>query len=785
MDLPLDLKYFSRCLSPLIRCAVAGLALLPAAAMALSVGPIQVMSNLNQALIADISLSNFGDLDETQIKINLAENIYFTKAGVYKASWLSDLNFVVIKNPDDTGVLQLRTKNPIKDPVVDLLINIAWPSGKMIRQYTVLLDPSRVAVGPAQVNMGATKLSVQNHLSQPTSQIGFGQKYGPVTSEDNLWTIAHKMVAPTTYTAAQGVLAIYEKNLDAFQEQNMNKLKEGAILYLPEKFEVAQVSASEAGDKIVSAPKTVLPQSTNTSVQANSSPEAVSSQPLRDSKPLKILSPTDLEELAKKKPSDFTQLESSSVNNSQIIQQKLALLEEELDTFKRRNELIHEKNILLQQNNDKLTDAIVVKDSELDLLKENIHEQKSVQVNNAVQQDVSQSMAPNATAITNSKIQQPTQEQNTASPTNPVTNNQLAPVTTESSPNSSQWLFYILGILGLACAGGVWIWRKKKENANRFQQTERPETLSEIQPKPIGAQAGSSAMNYGLDFDMDEALSTMDIAEDQAETSETNEHLNAKFEYEATKQKYQETLENAELMIAYEKYADAEAILTTILAEAPKHWLALLRLLELYVVTKDNHQFYHWQKTVPEYLASIAPEVWSKIKFLDEKLQQDNLGDTELDSGTDSSIPNDESIEIDNAEKEERAEQPAETLEFELNDLTKEAASESDEQWLSTETKADSEQVLEFVLDKKESEQAPGKEQTAPQQKQEVSLEQRLSQLENLAALTQDSHSIELAKAFVLAGEVGSAKNLLIHLLNQSSEIDQKQAIEQLLVEID
>lgn len=765
------LKYLSHIA---VGVAVIGLGLLPAAAMALSVGPIRVMSNLNQSLVADISLRNFEDLDETQIKIALAENIYFTKAGVYKASWLNDLYFEVVKNPDDTGFIQLRTKNPIKDPVVDILINIAWPSGKMIRQYTVLLDPSDVSSSPVANSSTYSNTHSKKHeqaVAQNagvSSQIDFGHRYGPVKSQDSLWQIAHKMVANSPYTAAQGILAIYEKNVDAFYQQNMNKLKEGAVLYLPEAFEVAQITASEAGDKIAASPQIAVSQAQKISAQdtqTNHAATIVAMQPLRDSKPLKILSPTDSNELVKKKSSDFSQLEELSVKNTQAIQQKLALLEEALDTAQRKNEQMLVQNSVLEDNNKKLVDAI--------------HSQKNV-LNNT-KEETKQKIEPNVIATVKPDVVKPdTVKSNQVATVEPASSIPVAPVTPISinpDPQSSHWVLYLLMILGAASAGGYWIWRKKQLDIAMNQEHQAYPPLDGHKVEPHKTEAG--IVNYGLDFDMDEALSAVDIPEENQITPESvaSKQLNAKFDYEGVKQKFQEDLEKAELMIAYEKYDDAEKILGDILAKAPNHWLALLRLLELYVVTENNQKFYHWQQNISDELASIVPNIWSKIKFLDEKLAQDSLVEDNHHSNSSEFCEEIESQENNEQEtnEEESEKQPLEFVVDENIELAPEPESEPD---------LNLELDLELDLDLESMpEQIPESVVLAP--KQVIGLEQNLSRLENLAALTENNSSIELAKAFVLAGETKSAKNLLTHLLEQTSEADEKKVIEQLLVEID
>jgi len=396
-----------------------------------------------------------------------------------------------------------------------------------------------------------------------------------------------------------------------------------------------------------------------------------------------------------------------------------------------------------------------------------------------------QKIEPNAIAAVKPDVVKPdvvksdTVKSNQVAAVEPASSIPVVPVTPISinpDSQSSNWVLYLLMILGAASAGGYWFWRKKQLDVAMNQEHQAYPPLDEHKAESQKTDAG--IVNYGLDFDMDEALSAVDIPEENqvAPESVVSKQLNAKFDYEGVKQKFQEDLEKAELMIAYEKYDDAEKILGDILAKAPNHWLALLRLLELYVVTENNQQFYHWQQNISDELASIVPNIWSKIKFLDEKLAQDSLVEDNHHADSSEFCDEIESQENNEQEKneEESEKQPLEFVVDKNIELAPEPESEPD---------LNLELDLELDLDLESMPEQIPESVSAP--KQVIGLEQNLSRLENLAALTENNSSIELAKAFVLAGETKSAKNLLTHLLEQTSEADEKRVIEQLLVEID
>ena len=115
--------------------------LIPGIAGALGLGGIELNSGLNQPLDADIQLSRVGDLIEDEIRIKLAGYDEFEKAGVERVFFLTGFKFDVELNPDGSGVIHLSSKKPVKEPFLNFIIEMQWPQGRLLREYTVLLDP--------------------------------------------------------------------------------------------------------------------------------------------------------------------------------------------------------------------------------------------------------------------------------------------------------------------------------------------------------------------------------------------------------------------------------------------------------------------------------------------------------------------------------------------------------------------------------------------------------------------------------------------------------------------
>jgi pilus assembly protein FimV len=114
---------------------------LPAMTHALGLGDIHLGSALNQPLRADIELVGATAEELTQLRASLAPREAFTRNGLDRPQFLTALTFGVGKDANGHGVLQVRSTSAVTEPFVTFLVEVTWPRGHLIREYTVLLDP--------------------------------------------------------------------------------------------------------------------------------------------------------------------------------------------------------------------------------------------------------------------------------------------------------------------------------------------------------------------------------------------------------------------------------------------------------------------------------------------------------------------------------------------------------------------------------------------------------------------------------------------------------------------
>ena len=234
-------------------------------ANALGLGEIKMNSGLNQPLDAEVKLLNVGDLSVNQILPNLASHKDFSRVGVERVFFLTGIKFEVELDGQGGAVLHLSTDRIVREPYLNFLVELHWPSGRLLREYTALLDPPLFSeVLPVAVTQAAVAKSVATKpvaktpsapavtYSAPASASlpanSLAQRDGAVRvkKNDTLWGIAKENRPDRSVTVRQTMLAIQQHNPDAFIRNNINLLKSGQLLRMPDVEEIRRVSSSQA-----------------------------------------------------------------------------------------------------------------------------------------------------------------------------------------------------------------------------------------------------------------------------------------------------------------------------------------------------------------------------------------------------------------------------------------------------------------------------------------------------------------------------------------------------------
>ena len=350
--------------------------ILPTNSLALGLGEIEVESFLNQPLKAEIEVisARAGEIDD--LLVGLASRDAFTRAGLSRPNNLTELRFSVEKDEDgESAVILVTTKGSIKEPFLNFLVEADWSKGRLLREFTILLDPPFYADTPApqpatetaaitpepevpapiaeSSDTGTMSANEQQTVTEPiafsdddqrsAAEPGYSSETGGDQSEvmpgsiavgkgDTLWGIASRLRGVSGQSMNQVMLAIQRANPDAFGDRNINNLKVGAVLRLPDSSTFGELDQQQAYAQVLEQnglwDDYVARVSGNVAVASEGSGTGDSSS-TEQSGELNLVTPGDGD-------SDAAGLlsEGSDANELRV---KLALAEEELDASRVEN----------------------------------------------------------------------------------------------------------------------------------------------------------------------------------------------------------------------------------------------------------------------------------------------------------------------------------------------------------------------------------------------------------------------------------------------------------------
>ncbi|MEP3824234.1 MAG: FimV/HubP family polar landmark protein [Marinobacter sp.] len=233
-------------------------------AQALGLGEIEMQSWLNQPLDAEISLRQSRGVDPGDVFVNVAPEAAYQRVGLERHQFLSKLKFEVVTEADGNLAINVSSREPFREPYLNFLLELTWPNGRLMREYAVLVDPPVYAEesgvreqvtaptsAPQRSTAARTSRSAESVRRQAAVQNSRSSGYsadsfGPTGPSDTLWTIAQRMRPNNSVSMQQMMLAIQDKNPDAFIGGNINRLKRGQVLRAPSLAEIERRSQAEA-----------------------------------------------------------------------------------------------------------------------------------------------------------------------------------------------------------------------------------------------------------------------------------------------------------------------------------------------------------------------------------------------------------------------------------------------------------------------------------------------------------------------------------------------------------
>ncbi|MEX5321854.1 FimV/HubP family polar landmark protein [Pseudomonas shirazica] len=322
----------------LVLAMAAASALSSGMANALGLGELTLKSAQNQPLDAEIELLDVRDLTAAEVAPSLAPPEDFSKAGVAFPTYLEDLTFTPVINPNGKSVLRVTSSQPLPEPVVKFLVQVMWPQGRLLRDYSVLLDQAKAQGDkPAAGNVAPAVTAAGSYTTQ---------------RRDTLWQIAARNTQGGSIQ--QTMIAIQALNPDAFIGNNINQLKVGQVLRLPDQQQIQNIPQGEATAEVAEQyaawreGRRLGPRARQLDATRRGAAEAAPAR-IAQGDNLRLVSPGN----------------QAGAGQAKALNDKLAVAQESLDTSRRDNEELKSRMADLQSQLDKLQRLIELKNNQL------------------------------------------------------------------------------------------------------------------------------------------------------------------------------------------------------------------------------------------------------------------------------------------------------------------------------------------------------------------------------------------------------------------------------------
>lgn len=663
------------------------------ASWALGLGDIEIDSSLNEKLRAEIELIDVDDLQPSEVIVSLASAEDYQRIGVERFFFLTDLRFSVTVNGQGDGSIEVTSTQPITEPYLNFLVEVLWPSGRMLKEYTVLLDPPTFSPAPApSVSAPAqsapdaegtgrverrtaqapsregTRVQLDRERGDSPSPLDEGVvdgEYRMTDRNDTLWSIAQRTRPSQSVSVQQNMLAIQRLNPEAFLNGNINLLKAGYRLRLPTEGQASSITDTEATQQVA-----MQNEDWRALRRGEPAPEREQQRlAQRDAADSDLQAPVDATP-QRDRGQDAAAAEDGELRivagaadgaaGGSASAEDLNSAMEERDRLSREVEALSEE---LESQEELVTNQIAVKDRQIEVRDQQIAEMQAEM--ERLRQEMEQARLQAEASGSQS------QNQSTSTP-------------------AAWWQsLYVqggaVGVVVLLLVYGLVAARRRRAADDEY--------FDEIDSEPAfaGAAAGAAtAAGAAQDYHDDDA----ELSEAEPPAAQPARAADA----DAAPSETSDVIGEADIYIAYGRYPQAIGLLLGVLEEDPNRNDVRLKLLELYAETRDRDAFdTHMAELLErcddeeallsarELAAQFGADGATGDEVLDLSEQGESRGDdltgdatASRDLGDDDLLADDELVEAEPpagaADEPSRAGPgDAEDFELELDDLAPEA----------------------------------------------------------------------------------------------------------------
>jgi pilus assembly protein FimV len=610
-----------------------GLTLLPISVLAAGLGQLNVNSGIGEPLKAEIELLSVSPAEKNTLKANIAPESTYAAQGLDRPASHQGIKVEITKSANGKDILKLQSNQPIDEPYLDMLVEVEWETGRILREYTVLLDPPgyKTSVAAPKVDVPAIKAksnlapkpiakndqsSAGSLVTANTSAVNsnsFGTADDYLTKRgDTLSKIAGRM-KPEGVSLDQMLVGLFEANPDAFDGKNMNRLKVGKILQTPTKEALDAIGRKEAvseiklqtanwneyRNKLAGIVESSIPQASEEESQSSSG---------------KIKPATEDQSIPENAgPKDVVKLSSGDTSAVEAdMQAKITALQEEVSAREKGLKEAQDRTVALEKQIEDMQKLLTLKSDAL----AKVQQEEPVEAETDLEQEQAQAEASSelppevanpepTTEAPIADVEQP----------KPVTQTPIDIPVEEPSFISSlianitgifnDFNNSIVGVAGglVALLTGIWFYLRNKRRKNLADFEQGIMTSGGLKANTVfGNTSGASVDTGDTSFLTDFSQST------SGGMIDTNDV---------------DPIAEAEVYMAYGRDAQAEEILKDAISKEPKRYELHLKLLEMYAANKDMSAF---ETVSGELYTTLGAEdpTWAKVAEIGIKLEPNN-----------------------------------------------------------------------------------------------------------------------------------------------------------------
>ena len=633
---------------------------IPVVAHALGLGNMTMNSALNQPLSAEIELLSVqsGDLDNLSIRLGTSED--FERVGVIREFFYTEFKFAIAKKSDGTSYIQLTTTKPITEPFLDFVVEARWARGRILREFTVLVDPPALSEeAPAPIQQAATvstpapesapqvsrqepepvappapvqpaemEPAMEPAMQEPVQPAPIPERaelkpvlnrgelsYGPVKYRDTLFDIANKM-RPDNVTTNQMMLALVRNNPKAFYHGNINQLKAGFVLRIDDRETLTSMSEADARVEVDRQHVEWIARKSGKIVRQTSEAPAsgkVSRGDKSDGKPA-----TAAEQARLKLVAPGSEGVGSGAGDEEIgrMREDLLLAAEALDANKQETDELKTRMAEMEEQLESMQRLIMLKDDEMMAIQKQFGKEaaaeQAAETPEAALEDAASDTSPAETMAGEGVEKMPADEAK-ATAEKPV-KKAPAPAKPKSKPAPESSLvddvlgqlsnpMVLAGIGLIVLIAGFVVYRKRKSDG--FEES----ILSgeDGGGGDLGATAesmeDSNESSMVSDFSMSEMSGMGGVSADAADADPVSE---------------------ADVYLAYGRHQQAEEILNEALASDPNRHDVKLKLLEVFFAAKNDDAFEKGAQELHDALGDESDPLWARAVTMGQQLCPNN-----------------------------------------------------------------------------------------------------------------------------------------------------------------